>query len=159
MTLDEEEMFKLALLFKLPWMNIVEFSPNTSSPLFVIVPPVFEQQTFKSFPNYNGSSCDTIHSQAINQPGTLGVSLTSTLGNKCNGGNNLGLIVGLSVGIPVFVILLLGIITFVSRKKKKNRLKNFAEQEKPSPEFNQNNAFGGGTKWTENNATTEMEGI
>ena len=52
-------------------------------------------------PNYNGSSCDTINSQTINQPNSLGVSLTSTIGNKCNGGNNLGLIIGLVVGIPL----------------------------------------------------------
>ena len=57
-------------------------------------------------PNYNGSSCDTINSQAINQQGSLGISLTSTLGNKCNGGNNLGLIIGLSVGIPCGMVLL-----------------------------------------------------
>ena len=37
-------------------------------------------------PNYNGSSCDTINSQSINQQGSLGVSITSSLGNKCNGG-------------------------------------------------------------------------
>ena len=33
-------------------------------------------------PNYNGSSCDTINSQTINQPGTLGISMTSTLGTN-----------------------------------------------------------------------------
>ena len=52
-------------------------------------------------PNYNGSNCDTINSQTINQPNSLAVSLTSTIGNKCNGGNNLGVIIGLSVGIKV----------------------------------------------------------
>ena len=60
-------------------------------------------------PNYNGSSCDTINSQTINQPDSLAVSLTSTIGNKCNGGNNLGLIIGLSVGIPCGIALIVAI--------------------------------------------------
>ena len=63
-------------------------------------------QEVQVIPNYNGSSCDTISSQAINQQGSLGISLTSTFGNKCNGGKNLGLIIGLSVGIPCGVGLI-----------------------------------------------------
>ena len=60
-------------------------------------------------PNYNGSECDTINSQTINQPNSLGISLTSTIGNKCIGGKNLGLIIGLAVGIPCGIVLTLGI--------------------------------------------------
>ena len=78
-------------------------------------------------PNYNGSSCDTINSQTINQPGSLGVSLTSTLGIKCNGGNNLGLIIGLSVGIPCGLIVILGgslAAYHYSRKKEFNQSMN-----------------------------------
>ena len=36
--LDPEEMFKLALLFKFPSINVVVFPLKTISPLFVIVP-------------------------------------------------------------------------------------------------------------------------
>ena len=75
-------------------------------------------------PNYNGSECDTINSQAINQQGSLGVSLTSILGNKCNGGNgkNLGLIIGLAVGIPCGVALILGVSLALQRKSRKKKL-------------------------------------
>ena len=64
-------------------------------------------------PNYNGSSCDTINSQTINQQGSLGVSITSTLGNKCNGGKNLGLIIGLAVGIPCAAIAVGAVIGYL----------------------------------------------
>ena len=69
-------------------------------------------------PNYNGSSCDTINSQAINQQGSLGISLTSTLGNKCNGGKNLGLIIGLAVGIPCGIIII-GVSIYISKLIKR----------------------------------------
>ena len=74
-------------------------------------------------PNYNGSSCDTINSQTINQPNSLGVSITSTIGNKCNGVNK-GLVIGLSVGIPCGVLLVGGVMIglIISRRKR-----NFAE--------------------------------
>ena len=72
-------------------------------------------------PNYNGSNCDTINSQTINQPNSLAVSLTSTLGNKCNGGKNLGLIIGLSVGIPCAVILLISVLVCYTIRKKEKR--------------------------------------
>ena len=51
---------------------------------------------------------------------SLGVSITSTLGNKCNGGNgkNLGLIIGLSVGIPC-AALIAGFVVGLFVKKRK----------------------------------------
>ena len=67
-------------------------------------------------PNYNGSSCDTINSQTTNQPGSLGVSITSTLGNKCNGGNNLGLIIGISVGVPVATAIAVTVAVLLTKK-------------------------------------------
>ena len=113
-------------------------------------------------PNYNGSSCDTINSQANNQPNSLGVSLTSTLGNKCNGGKNLGLIIGLAVGIPCGIALIVS-ISIVILKSKQNRelnaVKNQLKQEarmknaKENPNFKQ-----GKTEWHENYAN-EMDTI
>ena len=79
-------------------------------------------------PNYNGSNCDTINSQTINQPNSLGVSLTSTLGNKCNGGKNLGLIIGLAVGIPVAVITLTGVILAIRVTKRNKKLNSAIKQ-------------------------------
>ena len=73
-------------------------------------------------PNYNGSSCDTINSQSINQPNSLGISLTSTIGNKCNGGKKLGLIIGLAVGIPLFVIILVVSIISIMKYNQKKRM-------------------------------------
>ena len=35
---DEEEMFKLALLLKFPWMSVVVFPLKTISPVFMSVP-------------------------------------------------------------------------------------------------------------------------
>ena len=85
-------------------------------------------------PNYNASSCDTINSQTINQPGSLGLSITSTLGNKCNEGKNLGLVIGLSVGIPLATILILATIISISIVIKKQRyesaLKNLEKEMK-----------------------------
>ena len=84
-------------------------------------------------PNYNGSSCDTINSQTINQPGTLGVSLTSTLGNKCNGGNNLGLIIGISVGVPVATAIAVAVVVLLTKKsseKEAMRIVKDVEQRK-----------------------------
>ena len=107
-------------------------------------------------PNYNGSSCDTINSQTINQPNSLGVSIISTLGNKCNGGNNLGLIIGLSVGIPCGLIIILGgsIAAYhYSRKKEFNqKIDNLAiEMKTGNQEWQENKkAENQGTIWTEN---------
>ena len=77
-------------------------------------------------PNYNGSSCDTINSQTINQQGSLGVSLTSTLGNKCNGGNgkNLGLIIGLSVGIPLLIAAVIFPIAHYFKKRQERYIQS-----------------------------------
>ena len=106
-------------------------------------------------PNYNGSSCDTINSQAINQPNSLGVSIKSTLGNKCNGGNNLGLIIGLSVGIPFGVFITLGISLAAyqySRKKEfDQKMDNLGQEMKIGKELWQENkkAEKKGTFWTE----------
>ena len=114
-------------------------------------------------PNYNGSLCDTIKSQAINQPNSLGVSLTSTLGNKCNGGNNLELIIGLSVGIPCVFALIFAITIVILKSKQKSKInaaKNQLKQEarmknaKVNPNFKQGNEI----LWQDNNAN-EMESI
>ena len=72
-------------------------------------------------PNYNGSSCDTINSQSINQPNSLGISLTSTIGNKCNGGKNIGLIVGLSIGIPILAATVVTLLLVYFRKKEERK--------------------------------------
>ena len=112
--------------------------------------------------NYNGSSCDTINSQSINQPNSLGISLTSTLGNKCNGGKNLGLIIGLAVGIPCGVILVTLIVFAIANHQKKNKMKKltqvFKERERVQHNnFENNQTFKGDpTKWIENQAI-EME--
>ena len=114
-------------------------------------------------PNYNGSSCDTINSQAIDQPNSLGLSITSTLGNKCNGGNNLGLIIGLAVGIPSGLIVIFAVSLAILKSKQnrevnaaKNRLKQEAKMKnaKVNPNFKQGNK----TEWHENVAN-EMESI
>ena len=107
-------------------------------------------------PNYNGSSCDTINSQAINQPNSLGVSLISTLGNKCNGGKNLGLVIGISVGIPCGMVLALGLSLAAyqySRKKEFNqKMDNLGvEMKQGNQEWKENKkAVNQGTVWTEN---------
>ena len=109
-------------------------------------------------PNYNGSSCDTINSQAINQQGSLGISLTSTFGDKCNGGTNLGLVIGLAVGIPCVVIVLVTTIISLFKIKKRRELSNLREHAKEeergglanavdNPKFREEK-----TKWTENEA-------
>lgn len=72
-------------------------------------------------PNYNGSDCDTINPATISNPGELGVSLTSTLGNKC-GGAKTGLIIGLAVGVPVGVFLVVAVLVLFTRKRRKQRL-------------------------------------
>ena len=108
-------------------------------------------------PNYNGSSCDTINSQSINQQGILGVSITSTLGNKCNGGNNLGLIIGLSVAIPCGLVLIVSVLIVILKSKQKRKInaaKNQLKQEaklknaKENPNFKQGNM----TSWQDNNS-------
>ena len=71
-------------------------------------------------PNYNGSSCDTINSEASNSPGIIGVSLSSTLGNKCGGRISMALLLGLAIGIPCGVILIVGLsigASIYNRKK------------------------------------------
>ena len=79
-------------------------------------------------PTYNGSSCDTINLQSINQPNSLGVSLTSTIGNKCSGGNNLGLIIGISVGIPVLTVIILAIVLKMIGKKEEQDAKRIVKE-------------------------------
>ena len=83
--------------------------------------------------NYNGSECDTINPQATIQPGIVEISIFSTLGNKCGGGKNLGVIIGLSVGIPL-ALLLIGLCVFfaiaLKRKKKKEEKEEFNEMKK-----------------------------
>ena len=118
--------------------------------------PAFLLFCFLAIPNYNGSSCDTINSQAINQPNSLEVSLTSTLGNKCNGGNNLGLIIGLSVAIPCGMVIFLGVSLAAyhySRNKEFNqKMKNLAMDIKLGKQEWQENkrAKKQGIVWTNN---------
>ena len=72
-------------------------------------------------PNYNSSSCDTINSQPLNQQGSLGVSITSILGNKCNEGKNIGLIVGLAIGTPVLAAIVVTLLVAYFRKKQERK--------------------------------------
>ena len=108
-------------------------------------------------PNYNGSSCDTINSQAINQPGSLGISLTSTLGNKCNGGNgkNLGLVIGLAVGIPVGMAVVLGAvigaILFSNKRTFDNQMNAVEKQMGDSAVSNNTYDKKAERQWTLNN--------
>ena len=75
-------------------------------------------------PNYNGSSCDTIDSKTLSHSNSFGVSLTSTLGNKCkSGGVSKGLLIGLSVAIPCVVILITAAIIGVLVHRRNVRLK------------------------------------
>ena len=107
-------------------------------------------------PNYNGSSCDTINSQAINHPNSLAVSLTSSLGNKCNGGLSKGLVIGLAVGIPCGVVVVLGLIIGISLhvkdKKFRKELDKLGIEMSPERKLWQENKTLGnqGTKWTDN---------
>ena len=107
-------------------------------------------------PNYNGSSCDTINSQTINQPNLLAVSLTNTIGNKCNGASNLGLIIGLSVVIPCAMVIILGTSLAAhhySRKKEFNqKMENLGIEMKTGKQEWQENKKGEnqGTVWTNN---------
>ena len=107
-------------------------------------------------PNYNGSSCDTIESQTINQQENLGIYLTSTIGNKCNGGKNLGLIIGLSVGIPCVLIVTVFVIISVLKMKQKTEIKavqkGLGGKKMKNAKENPNFSDGRGTKWQENQA-------
>ena len=110
-------------------------------------------------PNYNGSSCDTINSQTINQPNSLAVPLTSTLGNKCSGSSNLGLIIGLSVGIPCILIAFISVVIVVlkfNQRRKMKRVKIENEMHRMNNEkFVENSSYGAtGTQWT-NNSTLQ----
>ena len=114
-------------------------------------------------PNYNGSSCDTINSQAINQPNSLGVSITSTLGNKCNGGSApLGVIIGLSVGVPC-ACLIVALVGLLIKKKRENdlnrkidrignRMENMTKGGVEETKWKENKTSSGGTKWINNKA-------
>ena len=107
-------------------------------------------------PNYNNSECDTINSQTINQQGSLGVSLTSSIGNKCNGGKNLGVIIGLSVGIPCAAIAVGLVIAYALRKRNDSfdsKLRNLGnEMDTVGKQGWQENKNAGtqGTVWTDN---------
>ena len=108
-------------------------------------------------PNYNGSSCDTINSQTISQPNSLGISVTSILGNKCRGnGKNLGLIIGLAFGIPCGMATILAGSLFAYRYYKKKEfnqnMDNLAiEMKLGKQEWQENKkAVNQGTVWTEN---------
>ena len=102
-------------------------------------------------PNYNGSSCDTINSQTINQQGNLGVSLTTIVGNKCSGGKNLGLIIGLAVGIPCIFLIIGGAVAFrkwQERKELSDRVERMGTEMK---HFQENPKFEDkGIQWTSN---------
>ena len=100
-------------------------------------------------PNYNGSSCDTINSQAINQPNSLAVSITSTLGNKCKSVASFGLIVGLSVALPIVVIIIILGAIFYNNDNKKKKMKKFAN------DFQRNQL--GGTENSLSVKDTEMD--
>ena len=80
-------------------------------------------------PNYNGSQCDTINSQAINQQGSLGVSIISTLGNKCGGGTSLGLVIGLAIGLPILAIIIVCAVIFAVKTKNANTVKEFTQKQ------------------------------
>ena len=71
-------------------------------------------------PNYNGSNCDTISSQTINQPNTLGISITTSFGSKCGGGptSSLGLILGLTIGLLCAAVIVTTLILIALRKKE-----------------------------------------
>ena len=78
---------------------------NSKKRIQSLTPNVNDSQ-IQVVPNYNGSECDTITSQIVNQPTGIGVTLTTTLGNKCGGGGGLplGAIIGIAVEIPCEVI-------------------------------------------------------
>ena len=67
-------------------------------------------------PRYNGSESDSITSEVVNQPTSIGV--TTTLANKCGGGGIiLGAIIGVAIGAPILVIIALTIIHIVVRNR------------------------------------------
>ena len=83
-------------------------------------------------PNYKNSNCDSINSQTINNPDSVSVVLSSQLGNKC-GGVPLGLIIGLSVGIPCVAItggILIAVYLYKRKRNFKNNLAQMGNQMK-----------------------------
>ena len=98
-------------------MTIISYNENQNANI--------SSSQIQIVPNYNGSSCDTITSQVVNQQGSLGVAFTSILRNKCASGKNLGLMIDLSVGIPVGLALILGLsCSLLQSEKKKIRKKH-----------------------------------
>ena len=92
------------------------------------VPLNISQSQIQVIPNYNGSDCDIITSQINNQVGSLGVTIITAFGRNCSSAKNLGLIVGLSVGIPCIVTLLLIIILAYVAKREKKSAEKFARE-------------------------------
>jgi hypothetical protein len=113
-------------------------------------------------PNYNGSNCDSINSQTINNQNSASVVLSSQLGNKC-GGTNKGLIIGLAVGIPIALILVVILLIAILKQRQNQTMKQAKDKiEKKRSEkhqiFQENPNFKGnnGPNWT-NNKDVEME--
>jgi hypothetical protein len=92
--------------------------------------------------NYKDSKCDKIDSSVSNLPNSLFVQLTTDFGANCV--NRLGIILGLSLGVPLFLIVLITFIFFILRRKMKKDAKEFQK------EWNQNDVE---MKWNSNNSS------
>ena len=92
----------------------------------VSLPNVSNSQ-IKVVPNYNMSTCDLYSAQVVNMQGSLGVALTRSFSGKC-GGANIGLIIGLSVGIPLFTILVLVTILLIKRRREESEAINLVKE-------------------------------
>ena len=77
--------------------------------------------------NYENANCDSYSVLTKNSPSTLSVSLKSSLNKNCKKSNELPLIIGLSVGVPIFVILCISLTIYLVKRKNERSLQSFGK--------------------------------
>ena len=77
--------------------------------------------------NYENGNCDSFSVITSNSPNTLSVSLKTSLNQNCKKSSDIPLIVGLSVGLPIFVILCICLIVYLAKRSNANNLQSFGK--------------------------------
>lgn len=98
---------------------------------------------------YANSKCDKTTYSVNNQPSSLSVSLHFDFNGNCRA--NLGLIIGLSVGIPLFLILLVLVTLFLIRIHNNRKAEEFANNgnQKNNNNFIDNSSYKEQSSWNE----------
>eukprot|EP01091_Cochliopodium_minus_P014253 TRINITY_DN4803_c0_g3_i1.p1 TRINITY_DN4803_c0_g3~~TRINITY_DN4803_c0_g3_i1.p1 ORF type:complete len:392 (+),score=79.15 TRINITY_DN4803_c0_g3_i1:413-1588(+) len=133
--------------------DILLFKYNCSQTTIILA-----QSQFKVESTYKKKECDKIGTNLLNQQNSLSVSLSTTLNSNCK--PKLGLIIGLSVGVPLFLLLVSAVVVLLIRFHSKNESERIVSDYHTN--MKENKAHQEKTKWTnfyKSRVDNEMEKI